>query len=503
MIAESETLKKKKAKTRFTPWPNFDESRGMSRSHLYKARGLDNYVAKYSQPNNYHVIDGEVKHILDRLEIDYSDEPASVYEPGQLFDTLANFGSKIDENSVRNTESVQRAIRRAWKTFGGGESKLEVLKTEAAIKATIKLEKSGGIWFSNKEESWDEAYQHHLHVVNGVKWFKPYLALFRTQRGDKTRLVWGSGTDAIITEGMFASQLMECFSKHPVMSIGYKRYELGALVSSISSRRRYMYALDFSKFDSTVPAFIIKEAFKILRSHFGEFTEFETNAWNAIVKNFLYGAIVMPDGFLYTGKTRGIPSGSWFTQLVGSICNYIIVSAMTEAAGTVVYSENIMVLGDDSVFGLDVRLDLASMASLASKFGMNLNIQKSSIVPSQERVKYLGFYWERGRGYRDMNELFTAAVYPERFRHKDEQLTRDERGLEMILNFLSLSHDGVNQVKKTELKRVFNFDQELFKNTRMNMRKKGVSSLRNYQVEYLYKLRDSKVPYTFQMAKWY
>ena len=494
---------KKKTKTRFIPWDMFDDSKGMHRSHLYKAKGLDKYVAKYREPNDYHVIDGEVKFIFDRLKIDISDEPASVYDPQQLFDTLSNFGTKIDEESVKSSISVQRAIRRAWKSFANDGSNLEVLSTEASIKDTIKLEKSGGIWFSNKEDSWDEAYKWHVDVVNGKKWFKPNLAFYRTQRSNKTRLVWGSSTDVIITEGMFASQLMDRFSKHEVMSIGYKRFQLGALVSSITSRRRFSYALDFSKFDSTVPAFIIREAFKILRSHFGEMSEFESNAWDAVVKNFITGSIVMPDGFLYTGKVRGIPSGSWFTQLVGSICNYIVISAMTDAAGHVVYSENIMVLGDDSIFGLDVRLDLQQMAGLASKFGMNLNIQKSSVAPSHERVKYLGFFWERGRGYRDMNELFTAAVYPEKFRQKDEELSADERGLEMILNFLSLTHDGINQAKETNLNEVFSFNRETFKYTPMNMKRKGVSSLLNYQREYLYGQRENRVPYTFQMAKLY
>ena len=500
---KAELVKKKKAKTRFIPWSVFDDSKGMHRSHLYKAKGLDNYVAKYREPNDYHVIDGEVKFIFDRLNIDVSDEPASVYEPQQLFDTLSNFGVKIDEESVRNTPSVQRAIRRAWKAFACDSGKLDALSTEASIKASIKLEKSGGIWFSNKEDSWDEAYKWHLDVINGKKWFKPNLAFYRTQRSNKTRLVWGSSTDVIITEGMFASQLMKRFSKHDIMSIGFKRYQLGALVSSITSRRRFSYALDFSKFDSTVPAFIIREAFKILRSHFNEFNEFESKAWDAVVKNFITGSIVMPDGFLYTGKVRGIPSGSWFTQLIGSICNYIIISAMTDAAGHVVYSENIMVLGDDSIFGLDVRLDLQQMAGLASKFGMNLNVQKSSIVPSHERVKYLGFFWERGRGYRDMDELFTAAVYPEKFRHKDEEMTPNERGLEMILNFLSLTHDGVNRAKESALNEVFSFDRERFKYTPMNIKKKGVSSLLNYQREYLYGQRENRVPYTFQMAKLY
>lgn len=497
--------------TGLTPWDNFiSRDDGIKCSHEYKHPEVKDYSAKYSKPNDYHVMDGEVKHILDRLKIEYRHEPASVYDPQQLFDTLALFGERKSVYEIKDSEEVQRSIKRAFVLFGNKGNKLPVTRAEESLKSYIKLEKSGGIWFKNKEESWDEAWKYHLDVVNEVpvgnsksgqkKWFKPFLAFYRTQLSNKTRLVWGSSTDVIITEGMFAHSLMENFSMNRTISIGFKRYQLGALVSSIVSRKHYSYSLDFSKFDATVPAFVIRAAFNILRTHFGEFDEFEQSAWDKIITNFLTGCIVMPDGHLYTGKKRGIPSGSWFTQLVGSICNYIVITAATDVAGHIVYSENIMVLGDDSVFALSVKLDLATMSKLCGKFGMTLNVTKSMIATRDERVKYLGFWWHRGRGYRDLVELLGSAVNPEKFRSKDMLLTPEERGTEMILSFLSLSHDGINQAKKTNLVNLFDFDRQHFRKKRMNIRKSSVSSRQKFNVDYVFSEHEFRVPYTYGMA---
>lgn len=99
--------------------------------------------------------------------------------------------------------------------------------------------------------------------------------------------------------------------------------------------------LDWSAFDSSIPRFLIYAAFDILRSMLrfdayslrGETIEGKIKSYqfkrlfDKIIKNFIYTKIMLPDGTVYQ-KEHGIPSGSQFTSLIGSIVNALVVNTL-------------------------------------------------------------------------------------------------------------------------------------------------------------------------------
>lgn len=84
---------------------------------------------------------------------------------------------------------------------------------------------------------------------------------------------------------------------------------------------------DWSHFDTTVPEIVIRYSFGILQSLFHARTSREhneiSNVFRYLYVNFTYSLIVTPGGYVYR-KTRGIPSGSPFTSLIGSLANWLI-----------------------------------------------------------------------------------------------------------------------------------------------------------------------------------
>jgi len=119
---------------------------------------------------------------------------------------------------------------------------------------------------------------------------------------------------------------MEALSRKRPFVWGTKGFERGAIVSELETRFQYVYSLDFSKFDSTVPARMIDDAFRVARTHL-DLDSKEMDVWRRYVNDFIHSRIIAPDGNVYQ-KHKGVPSGSAFTSVIDSIVNLILVSYM-------------------------------------------------------------------------------------------------------------------------------------------------------------------------------
>lgn len=87
---------------------------------------------------------------------------------------------------------------------------------------------------------------------------------------------------------------------------------------------KYMFAADLKSFDSSVHEWLIRQAFNTLRTHFPNMNQEDTEIWNKLIDEFINTKFIMPDGAIYQ-KDGGIPSGSFFTQLIGSIISASIM----------------------------------------------------------------------------------------------------------------------------------------------------------------------------------
>lgn len=239
----------------------------------------------------------------------------------------------------------------------------------------------------------------------------------------KTRLVWVYPAEMLVIEGQYA----------PVMYHKYMADPHTPMLNGRSSTRLYtdwvkdkkegekLYGLDFSSFDSKVPSWLIRVAFDVLRQNI----DFETwngqkvskrerqkwrNVWDAMVYYFINTPILMPDGRMFR-KYRGVPSGSWWTQMVDSVVNDVLVQYLCLCQD--IEPRDLRVLGDDSAFRSCANLDLVRAESDAQCVNMVLHPDKCDVKEDPTKFKLLGTTFQQGRPHRDTTEWFKLALYPE------------------------------------------------------------------------------------------
>jgi hypothetical protein len=114
----------------------------------------------------------------------------------------------------------------------------------------------------------------------------------------------------------------------------------------------HVKAFDWSGFDSRVRENMLVAAFGVLRTCFRGDDQWLDNLFLRFLSHTLVKQVVVPGGYYYT-LTKGIPSGSPFTSLIGSIVNWLVlVDLEIQAGGTKsVRANRRLVYGDDFLQG--------------------------------------------------------------------------------------------------------------------------------------------------------
>ncbi|CAH0392084.1 unnamed protein product [Bemisia tabaci] len=192
---------------------------------------------------------------------------------------------------------------------------------------------------------------------------------------DKVRAVWGYPMNMVMGEAVFAIPLIEAFKLGTTpLAYGYETTQGGfvKLKNETAGMSNYI-GIDFSKFDKTVPPWLIHKAFNILRRNidFGNYRNYgvanaERNwkMFDYIENYFIKTPIRLSNGERYL-KHCGIASGSYFTQLIGSIVNHILITSyFIHKFGRP--PRYLKVLGDDSFLADDQVIDFYDCAKFFS-----------------------------------------------------------------------------------------------------------------------------------------
>lgn len=266
------------------------------------------------------------------------------------------------------------------------------------------------------------------HRVKGGEDMRPpdCLAFVRSHVANigenKVRAVWGYPATMTFGEAVFAIPLIRAYQryKRPI-AYGYETALGGALrITERFSPYQHFSGLDFQKFDKTVPKWLIDVAFDILSSnidfvHYDEYGVADARRnvlmYNFIKSYFINTTIRTANGLRFR-KSSGIASGSYFTQLVGSVINYILCQWMClEQHGHNV--KDILVQGDDSLFATGTVFRLDEACQLMRSIGMNINREKSQITTELGSMKFLGYRIGYGVPSKTREEWMTALLYPE------------------------------------------------------------------------------------------
>ncbi|UTQ50855.1 MAG: RNA-dependent RNA polymerase [Plant associated deltapartitivirus 6] len=246
----------------------------------------------------------------------------------------------------------------------------------------------------------------------------PDVGYTRTQLTDlyektKIRGVWGRAFHYILLEGTSANPLLEVFKRGETFyHIGSDpQYSVPGILSQVSEHCKYLVAIDWSNFDATVATFEIHAAFDILKSML-TFPNVETEQCFEICRQlFIHKKIAAPDGSIYWSH-KGIPSGSYFTSIVGSIVNRLRVEYIFRKAYNVgpkmCYTQ-----GDDSLIGVDFRVDPEKLSDIAAPLNWKLNPAKTEVSMYPEYVTFLGRTMYGGINQRDLKRCLRLLIFPE------------------------------------------------------------------------------------------
>jgi len=238
----------------------------------------------------------------------------------------------------------------------------------------------------------------------------------------RTRLAWVYPAEILAIEAKFAVPLYDKYRErgHPMMTGVHPIHEYDKVGRPNVNNDIYV-SLDFKSYDATVPTFVIHEAFLIMSenicwTHWGgkNLTEGQQQrwrrVWQAMEYYFINTPILMPDGVKWT-KHRGVPSGSFFTQIGDSVCNSIIIYACCNYLGLPCWG--LRVLGDDSAFATTRAFSLPAVQEFFLFISMNVT-EKTIPCEARGELKLLGYKLDNHtRAREDPIDWFMFALYPE------------------------------------------------------------------------------------------
>lgn len=415
----------------------------------YRMKRLDSYCQRYSKDDLTVLYDDNVADVLLAQGYSIDDAPRSVYKVDKLYEALSRYAPGKAQAPKRG-DCIRAGIALAYTCFARKDSDatLHVLPMtpKTIMSVTSNPTGSAGLtaWGCTKAEAMTRALERGLQTMKGEKAPEPCIAFKRTQFNDKTRLVWGYPYAMTAIEGLVAQPLINQFKGGTTpMAFAMATGALGTKMRVASYHKQWAYSLDMSSFDSSISGELIHIAFNILRTWY-DLDEIEPESGKTVrdimklVENyFIHTPIVMPDHKIYLGKEHGVPSGSYFTQIIDSIVNVIIGGAISSRFHLGVSKREIFVLGDDLLMWSNRKMDLDKIARYANDtFGVTMHgSEKSEIFRYDEAVHYLGRNWSNGLPDIPQEDILKRMAYPESFRKYSKEAKTRERELKLL--FLS------------------------------------------------------------------
>lgn len=240
----------------------------------------------------------------------------------------------------------------------------------------------------------------------------------------KIRAVYGYPTTLTVGEAQFALPLIKAYiqDKTTPMAYGFDMATGGALrLRHELSPYGYFGCFDFKSFDKMVSKQLIEDAFDILLSNI-DMCNYEGGGtpncdgllaqFDHVKEYFVNTPLRMPNGDRYL-KSAGVPSGSYFTQLIDSIVNWLVVNySFIKAFGYM--PDFVRVFGDDSVIANNKPFSKWQFcASVGEHTGMVIHPEKGIYTERVDQVEFLGFNICSGFPQRSYRKWINLLAHPE------------------------------------------------------------------------------------------
>ena len=270
----------------------------------------------------------------------------------------------------------------------------------------------------------------------------------------KTRLVSMIDIYQIIAECRFAVPFQQYLSKLDWYAGGKNDSWIRNEVYLSRGRFFYWTSVDYSCYDQTIPAWLIREAFDVVRSAFIQ-DSFDEQLFSIIREDFIHKVFILSDEIIEAHK--GVPSGSMFTQIIDSVVNYLMIASYLEKEdGFDRY--RMFIMGDDNLIFTTKRIDEHDMSSyLFNEFGIVMNPEKADLGDRFTDPIFLSRIWTEHGPYRTPEIIVAKLLYPESRREYDKygftpsmvvQSYFDSFRLGMDKAFSKPLHDNKSQEEK-------------------------------------------------------
>lgn len=375
------------------------------------------------------------------IQLPYSVSTMSV--PSLRKQVLRYFTPKKVRIDIRAAKVADRAVKAKFQISMSESGKLRPMSLLNAANSFLGAKNMGHpVYSSRRDEFFNAIYEESLALQQELpsEMLDQYPAMLVTRldsagpyEASKARTAFGCSRVVGNLAQVFRVPLYEALSHDDTFCAWGGRTAVRVQMTKLMEkfgRYRDIISLDYSGFDASVPMEIMYRIFSIWMDVFPKASRRELE-W--LRDEFLQESLWTPDG-LQTGRHGGLPSGSPFTNVMGSCVNvWAAVYAATRAHTTI---DSLLVNGDDGVLVLHDQSDpipvgiggrTGSMATIVAQIlkeelGLTISVEKGSVSPTdavflQDSYMY-GHYANDGllRAMRPAARVFRKALGYERYR---------------------------------------------------------------------------------------
>lgn len=224
-------------------------------------------------------------------------------------------------------------------------------------------------------------------------------------------------------------------------TIGKNGHDLGKMLRRrLISKKQRTISLDVSAWDQSLPNWLITSAFYVLR-HQLQLTAYQSKLFDSVVQYFCCSPILHKIYDININlKRSGLPSGSYFTNLIGTLCHAILLAYIDE---DVVKSGHFLLCSDDNIFCTNRPLSFFIDAYL--KLGLVVNPSKCDVYRSLKSFNFLGYTWINFKRHINLKLALNQCVWHSEFR---TDLSLFDREVSRCASVLLNGYNGIPIFKK-------------------------------------------------------
>lgn len=425
----------------------------------------------YDMLNDYSVgnvnVSSEIKY-LDSMKY------GCYYSGSMLVDQIERFAGP-EKDSFKWNRNYQKALNQVWEILKPVQGLKAVdYHSDDDIDAILTKKDTNAGWHSilygkrSKGEYLDGIYSEYTKelgaalrkgtfdkpIVIGTR--KQVSGAYDDESGErtgtfnaKTRLISMIDIIVIIAESQFAKPFQKYMHGKNFYAMGKLPDELHSLVVTTASKYRQWTSVDYSKYDQSIPSWLIRDAFDLIWRCFDGATHIKySELFDVIVNDFINKTFISEGGRLVYSH-KGVPSGSMFTSIIDTLCNLIIVhtyfNSLSEKLGEEVQFTSI-ICGDDNLICTKEMFNLDDYKSyIEHNFGIEIHVNKcKQSKRAGQPPEFLSRVWLTRGAYRNPKILLAKACYPENFR--DYRNNPDLNPEQIIYSYILAYPEGMREL---------------------------------------------------------